>query len=186
MRNRSQVFAFNSLVASVFRRHKFVVESRAFCADSERFMTPTNLKSGAESVEFCTPNRLVKQGFLLVATFPIIGLVSDALHRGQNWRDALWFAVPLSLLLLSAIWLYGVFQMFDRRYVISTDGVSLFRRERLLEHIAWSEVRSIRRGQLEIRARCGRRIAFNLPWRIQWRALDAIERYRGFGPIGAT
>jgi hypothetical protein len=85
-----------------------------------------------------------------------------------------------------ATWLYGVFQMFDRRYVISADGVSLFRRERLLEHIAWSEVRSIRRGQLEIRARCGRRIAFNLPWRIQWRALDAIERYKSSGRLSTT
>ena len=166
-------------VESVFHWRNFVVESHAICADSERFMTPTQLKPGAESVEFCTPNRFVKQGFLLVATLPIIGLVSEAVYRGQNWRDAFWFAMPLSALLLSAIWLYGVFQMFDRRYVISVDGVSLFRRERLLEHIAWSEVRSIRRGLVEIRAQCGRRIALNLPLRIQWQALDVIERYKG-------
>jgi len=138
-------------------------------------MSPADSKPSAENVEFCTPNRSVKQGFLLAATFPVIGLVGDALHHGQNWREALWFAVPLSLLLLSAIWLYGMFQMFDRRYVISADGISLFRRERLLLHIAWSEVRSIRRGHLEVRARSGRRISFNLPPRIQWQALKSIE-----------
>jgi hypothetical protein len=129
----------------------------------------------ASPAEFCTDTRALKHDFLRLTVFLLIAFFAGALCGGRTWRDALGVSVLISAGLLGALWLYGVFQMFDRRYVISPDGVSLFRREHLLQHIPWSEVHSIRRGHLQVRAHSGRRISFNLPLPIQRQARQTID-----------
>lgn len=138
-------------------------------------MSTDNAPSAAQRAEFRTDNRRVKHAFVLIAVFVVVALAGCALYGGRGWREALFVSVTFSLLMLGILWLYGVFQMFDRRYVISPDGVSLFRREQLIQYIAWAEVRSISRGHLQVRARSGRRISFNLPPPIQRQALNTID-----------
>jgi hypothetical protein len=125
--------------------------------------------------EFRTDTRALKQGFLFITGFVLIAFFASALYGGTSWHEALGVSVSLSAILLGVLWLYGIFQMFDRRYVVSPDGVSLFRREQLLQHIPWSEVHSIRRGHLQVCARGGRRISFNLPPPIQRQARQTID-----------
>ena len=125
--------------------------------------------------EFRTDTRSLKQGFLFLAAFVLIAFFVSALYGGHGWQEALLVSVSLSGILLVVLWLYGFLQMFDRRYVVSSEGVSLFHGEQLLQHISWSEVRSVSRGHLRVCARSGRRIAFNLPPPIQRQARQTID-----------
>jgi len=128
-----------------------------------------------KSVAFTTDNRRVKQVFCLIAALTLVAGAGSALYGGRDWREAIILSASSSGLMLGVLWVYGSFQMFDRRYVISPDGVSLFRREHLLQHIAWSEVRSISRGHLQVRSRSGCRISFNVPPHVQQQARHAID-----------
>ena len=127
------------------------------------------------SAEFCADTRALKHRLVFLTAFLLIAFFASALYGGRTWRDALGASVLFSVVLSGVLWLYGVFQMFDRRYVVSPDGVSLFRREHLLQHIPWSEVHSISRGHLQVRAHSGRRISFNLPPPIQRQARQTID-----------
>jgi hypothetical protein len=127
------------------------------------------------AAEFRTDTQGLKQSFLFITGFLLIAFFASALYGGTSWHNALGVSVSLSAMLLGVLWLYGIFQMFDRRYVVSLDGFSLYRREQLLQHIPWSEVQSIKRGHLQVCARSGRRISFNLPPPIQRQARQTID-----------
>ena len=127
--------------------------------------------------EFCTDTRGLKRVLLFITAFVLVAFFASALYGGTGWHEALGVSVSLSVILLGVLWLYGIFQMFDRRYLISPVGVSLFRRKHLLQHIPWSKVQSIRGGHLQVCSRSGRSISFNLPPSIQRQARHTIDEF---------
>ncbi|MEN3941329.1 hypothetical protein WJU23_08555 [Prosthecobacter sp. SYSU 5D2] len=128
--------------------------------------------------EFRTDTASVKVCFLRVTAFAFASFFLAALIGGRGWQEALAVSIASSAIMLAILWLYGIARIFGRRYVVASDGISLFRDGHLVTHILWSEVRSIRRGHLQVCTDGGTCIVFNLPPPIQMEARQAIEAFQ--------
>jgi hypothetical protein len=131
----------------------------------------------APRAEFVTNTPALKKGFLLLAALVFALTFAGVFFQGDRWQNALWVSAIAAGMALALAWFYGVRAIFDRRYLISNGGVSLFRRDRLVLHFDWPDICAISRGHLEVRARDGRRMSFNLPPPIQREARQLLERY---------
>lgn len=130
------------------------------------------------SEDFVTDTRFVKRRFLMIAVGLWVVFGASSFYGGYSWIEAVETATGCSGALLAGIWTYGAFQIFDRRYRIAPEGISLYHRERLIHHIPWHHIHSVSHGHLRVRSQDGPCIQFNLPPAIQRQAREAIKAFR--------